>query len=505
MGTHREIEVKLDVPPGTALPDLARLPGVVAVEPPQEFSLQAVYWDTPDLRLARARTTLRRRAGGPDAGWHLKLPVSALERTELHVPLGPADSDVPGERAAAVRARVREAPLAPVAVLRTQRTVRLLRDAAGRVLAEVADDAVTSHSPDSADIADTWREWEVELVEGDRELLSSALKLLTNAGGAIPGWSSKLARALGGRLAAAGGDPQVEQDPSAGTVLAAHLRAQRDLLVALDPQVRRDDADAVHQMRVATRQLRSALATFRPLLAHARTEPVRTELGWLAGLLGAARDAEVARGRLTELVAAEPPELVLGPVAQRLDADRAHVYRAARHEVLEALDSERYFRLLDALDSLVDSPPLTKAAAGLASDVLPARVRHDWERLSRAYAAARDAPRGPRHDERLHEARKSAKRARYAAEAVVPTVGRRAASFARAAKDLQTLLGDHHDSVELRALLRRVGAAAHLDGEDTFTYGRLHAIEQSHAEQIEARLPAAWDRISARRRQRWMW
>jgi len=157
----------------------------------------------------------------------------------------------------------------------------------------------------------------------------------------------------------------------------------------------------------------------------------------------------------------------------------------------------------DALDWLVDSPP-HRSAAGPAADVLPARVRHDWERLNRAYAAARDAPRGPRRDERLHEARKSAKRARYAAEAVVPAVGRRAESFARAAKDLQTLLGDHHDSVELRALLRRVSAAAHLDCEDTFTYGRLHAIEQVRAERIEAGLPAAWDRISAARRRRWM-
>lgn len=507
MGTHREIEAKLAVPPEATMPDLTGLPGVAVVEDPQQFTLDAVYWDTPDLRLARARTTLRRRTGGPDAGWHLKVPVSAQERTELHAPLGGADGGVPVELAAAVRAHVRAVPLTPVVVLHTERAVRRLRDPAGRVLAEVADDVVTSRSGDGGDVViDAWREWEVELVDGDRGLLVSALELLQGAGATVPEWSSKLARALGGRLAA--DDGRTGREPakagSAGAVLRKFLRAQRDELLARDPQGRRDEPDAVHQMRVATRELRSALATFRPLLAGTGAESLRDELGWLSGLLGAVRDAEVARERLAELVAAEPADLVLGPVARRLDADRADAYRAARGEVLEALDSARYFDLLDALDALVDSPPLTKAAARPAADVLPARVRHEWERLARAFGAAQDAPPGPRRDERLHAARKAAKRARYAAEAVVPAGGRPAETSARAAKDLQTLLGDHHDSVELRALLRRLGAAAHLDGENAFTYGRLHAIEQARAERIEDQLPAAWKRVSARRRRRWM-
>lgn len=514
MEMHREIEAKFEVAPHAVLPDLAGLARVATVDEPEVVTLEAVYLDTPDLRLARAKTTLRRRTGGSDAGWHLKLPVSAHERLELRAALGSsaeATADpVPVPLATAVAARVREEQLEPVVVLHTRRTVRLLRDSSGRVLAEMADDAVTSRSPAAPDVViDAWREWEFELVEGRRDLLTAAVALLGGARGTGPAHPSKLARALGDRLSSRAPDPRDDrpEEPiagSAGAALRDHLRAQRDDLLARDPQVRRDEPDGVHQMRVSTRQLRSALATFRPLLGGAGVAHVRDELGWLGEILGVARDAEVARGRLAELVAAEPAELVVGPVGHRLDMDRAEAYRAAHGRVLTELDSARYFRLLDALDELADHPPLTSAARGPAQDVLPARVRHEWVRLRRAHRAARSAPDGPRRDEHLHETRKAAKRARYAAEAVAPTVGRAAERFAQAAKELQTLLGDHHDTVELRAVLRRVADLARLEEESAFTYGRLHALEQVRAQQLAAELPATWRRMAARGKRDWL-
>jgi CHAD domain-containing protein len=536
MGAQREIEAKLEVPPGAAMPDLAGLPGVVAVDPPQEFTLDAVYWDTPDLRLARARTTLRRRAGGTDAGWHLKLPVSADERIELTAPLGAQDGDVPAELLAVVRVRVRESQLEPVVELQSRRTVYRLRDALDRVLAEVADDAVTSRAPGAGDdVVDAWREWEVELVDGDRDLLAAAVLRLKAGGGAVPAWTSKLARALGDRLVAAdgaagsesgteavtepanepatepatgpaAGGPGTVPDPrSAAAVLTEHLRAVRDLLLSRDPRVRRGQPDAVHQFRVAVGRLRNALATFRPLLVRTRSEAVRVELGWLAALLGAAHDADVSRERLAALVAGEPAELIPVSVARHLDRDRADALAVALDQVREALDSPRYFQLLDALDDLVDAPPFTKLAAERATRVLPLQVRHEWEQLAHAYEAARDVPAGPNRDRLLHEAHRRAKRARHAAEALVPSVGRQAEKFAQAAKTLQTLLGHHHDYVELRATLQRAAVQAHLDGENVFSYGRLHALEQARAERIENRLPAAWARVSSVRRRRWMY
>jgi CHAD domain-containing protein len=274
---------------------------------------------------------------------------------------------------------------------------------------------------------------------------------------------------------------------SAGDVLREHLSKLHGELRTCDGRVHRFEPDSIHQMRIATRQLRSALTTFRSLLVRESSEPVRTELGWLADVLGLARDAEVERQRLAELAANESADLVMGPVAERLDAHFAVIYRIAHHHVLEALNSERYLKLVEALDILVDDLPLRSAAAEPADEVMP---------------AAEHALPGPRRDLFLHETRKAAKRARHSAEAVIPVVGRRAEKFARVAKKLQTLLGEHHDSVELRAVLLQVAIEAHLDGQDSFTYGRLHAIEQARAERIEAQLPAAWDRVDARHR--WM-
>ncbi len=203
MATQREIESKLEVSVDLVLPDLAGLPGVTSVDGPEVFELEAVYVDTADLRLAQAGMTLRRRTGGSDAGWHLKIPVSVDERTEIQAPLGPVDGQVPGELLAVARSQVGDAQLGPVVLLHTRRSVRRLHDAWGRVLVEVADDVVTTRAPISGEVLDQWREWEVELVEGDRGLLAAAVELLKGAGATGSGWSSKLARALGDRLTAA--------------------------------------------------------------------------------------------------------------------------------------------------------------------------------------------------------------------------------------------------------------------------------------------------------------
>ena len=56
--------------------------------PTAESDLSATYYDTADLRLLRSRMTLRRRRGGSDAGWHLKLPAGADSRDEVRHPLG---------------------------------------------------------------------------------------------------------------------------------------------------------------------------------------------------------------------------------------------------------------------------------------------------------------------------------------------------------------------------------------------------------------------------------
>jgi CHAD domain-containing protein len=488
VGLHREIERKYDVGPSFRLPPLD---GHGRLAEPVEHALEATYFDTADHRLAAARTTLRRRTGGTDAGWHLKLPAGGA-RDEVHEPLD-GDSDtaaVPAVLVALARGLTRGAELRPVVRLLTERSVRKLvgtgADGAEVTLAEVADDRVTAQVVGPAVEITAWREVEVELVAGPPEILDAVDRPLRKAGAVPSASASKLARALGDRVAR----PRTPgRKAAAGEVVGAYVREQVAALAAHDPRVRLDQHDAVHQMRVATRRLRSVLAAYRPLFDRTVTEPLRDELRWLGAVLGEARDAEVLHARLRAAVDAEPDDLLLGPVVARIDTDLLGRYREAHARILEALDGDRYLALLVALDGVV-------ATGGRKT--IPRGVRRTWRRVRAAASAVEAAP-PERRDEALHDVRKAAKRARYAAEAARPALGRPAKRYASRMKDVQGLLGDQHDTVVAREVLRAMGAQAFLAGENGFSYGRLHAGEERRGAELRELYPRAWARASARR------
>jgi len=509
---HLEIEQKYDVDPNAGWLDLGSLPGVRSVATPTVADLEATYYDTDDLALAARGITLRRRTGGSDAGWHLKLPAGAGKRLERGEPLGDADAGVPTPLAELVRGWVRDHRLRPVATLSTSRTAYRLLGDNDAVLAEAADDVVTAqaHADDGTAIVSTWREWEFELVDGPAELIQTAGARMRDAGATDSPWPSKLARALGGRLA---DRPvplrftELNARGRAGDVVLAHLIEQVTAMQSRDRQARHDEPDGVHKMRVATRRLRSALATFRPLFDRAVTDPLRDELKWIAGELGRARDAEVLRMRLLDELAQEPDDLVLGPVAARIEAELRADHRKAHDALLEALNSERYYRLLDHLDVLVLTPPYTPLADGKAATVLSRRVRRSYLRVATLVAnppkeTGRTADRS--RDAWYHEIRKAAKRLRYAAESVERAFGQPAADFAAAAEQLQEVLGEHQDSVVARQALRDLGARIHLDGDNAFTIGRLHAFEQARGDDAVAAFAPAWAALSRKKLRRWL-
>lgn len=498
-----EHETKLDVPDGAAVPDLTHLPGVVSVAV-EEVDLAAQYFDTADVRLLRARTTLRRRTGGADEGWHLKRPLQGDRRSETHLPLGRATRTVPAPLRRLVRVHVRDATLVPVATLRTHRTLHRLLDAEGTVLAEVCDDVVDGRVGDAEGTGSSWREWEVELAAGDEALLAAAVTALTAAGATPSDRASKVGRVL---------DPVLREharpEPSsglrrkaAGNVVWEHLAAQVARLQEHDPLVRGDEPDAVHQMRVASRRLRSALKTFRPLLDRSVTDPLRSELKALGRVLGDARDAEVQRDRLRSALDAQDGTLVLGPVARRLELEDG--YRAAHDAVLEHLESERYLTLLDDLDALVTTSPWRDKADRKAATVLTRRVRKADKAFRAAATHALELPDGDEQDDALHETRKAAKRARYAAEAVAPALGSGAAAYAEAVEAVQDALGEHQDGVTARRLLRETATRAHLQGENAFTFGILHGLEQRRGADAQDAFRAAWAEASRKRHRSWL-
>jgi CHAD domain-containing protein len=505
-----EIERKYDVEPRTDVPDLAEVPGVVTTPDPVVHELVATYFDTADLRLRRAGITLRHRSGGSDAGWHLKLP-SGGDREEVHADGADPNAPVPDQLRALVRSVSRGAPLEPVARLATRRTAHRLLGSDREVLAEVVDDDVTGQllPEDDGHPPVRWREWEAELGTGDRTLLHDVEQVLLDAGATPSASGSKVGRVLASRREATrstpwwGASSAAPRRASAGAAVQSHLREQVDELVRRDPDVRRDVHDSVHKMRVATRRLRSALKTFRPLLDRDVTDPLRDELSWLAEVLGRARDAEVMHERLTAMVASEPRELVLGPVQRRIDLVLGRRCRSAHDEVVAVLDGDRYLELLERLESLAQSPPFSDGARGCAKDVLPRLVQRAWTRLDRAMRAAERAEPSAAQDELLHASRKLAKAARYAAESVAPVFGKQAKRFATAMEDVQEVLGQHQDGVVTREALRELGAGSTRSGENGFTFGRLHGLEQARAEAAAARWPQVRKRAARASLRRW--
>jgi CHAD domain-containing protein len=517
----REVERKYDLPDTCRLPTLDGIPGVSGELPGTAEVLTAVYFDTEDLRLAAAGTTLRRRTGGGDAGWHLKLPAGEDARTELRLPLGDrADEPVPGELETLVSAQARRAPLVPVARLRTERSPRVLVDAAGRRLAEVVSDQVVAHTCLPPEQERAWHETEVELVGGDVGLLDLIGAELRAAGARPAAHGSKLHKALGPRLPRGHENPVDARTPARAVVLA-YLREQVAAITAIDPHVRRNEPDAVHQMRVATRRMRSALQAFHTEIPRERARELVGELRWLGVELGRSRDREVLRDHMLTLLGRIPPEAVRGPVHDRLTillADDPADDRDGPSQELEAcLDSDRYHRLLLDADALLNdlATPPGRHEARAGSELFPAAA-HSFRRLESAMTAALaigdpaardDASPDPALDlaleTALHDARKAAKRVRYVAEALTPLAGPAATRFVRQVRQLQDVLGDHQDSVVSRAFLRDAATTAHAAGEESFTYGVLHEREAARARELRRDVPHAWHRLASSRNHYW--
>lgn len=489
----REDELKFTVHALFALPDLVDAErGVVSVQARPAQTLRATYYDAPDLRLAREGITLRHRSGEGSPVWTLKLPAGGatgpgLSRDEINV-TGPG-REVPAELRNLLVAWLRGAPLNPVATLRTARTILLLLGDAGEELAEVVDDSVSVL--EGRRVLERFREVEVELTGLGAQARDALRQRLVAAGASDADPLPKVVRALGPRAAAPGEVPVAapvrSSDPASALVTAAVRASVRRLLLA-DIGVRRQEEDAVHQMRVACRRLRSDLKTFRPLVEPLWGEALRAELKWLADSLGDARDLEVLRERLREVVDREPT-LPYDPAAfSRLDDVLARRETTALAAAADALGSDRYLRLIDVLVDAAREPALSPAASQRCSKVLPPLVRRAWE--SMAKRASKLDPDDP--DDAWHEARIKAKQARYAAEAVSDVLGRPAARLSSAAKSVQEVLGVHQDGAIAAETLVGLAQEKSDDGPLCFVAGRLAEWNRGDVARSRREFPPVW-------------
>nr|VDG63188.1 Uncharacterized conserved protein [Streptococcus thermophilus] len=540
--TFLEVEAKFAVDDSVAVPDLSALSGVDSLGRTAHHSLSAIYYDTADLRLTRAKITLRRRSGGNDDGWHLKLPA-AQGRLELHAPLEDLSAP-PAALLSAVRAIVRREPLAPIAQIDNNRAETQLLRADGDVAAEFCDDRVTAWSLLPGGQQTSWREWEVELGPALAEsldggaLIHEATTLLINAGARKSASASKLATALGSSVNNAPIPPAVTPlaDDSPAKAVVDSLRAQRDKLIEWDPRVRNDEWDSVHQMRVATRELRSLMETFEGILAGPQLSHLESELKELAALLGTARDAEVVEERFVGLLESDDTGMVDPDADEHIRGDMRREYERAHRRIVRTLDSDRYLQLLDDIDTLLANPPLSPELGGEplpnavapgadALDALPGSDAAEFDAESPSAAADFELPEVeaeadesgavtdsaepeeilydhlaagykklmkrqkkaekyypdtslPLRDreEYVHDVRKAAKKLRYSANAAKDS-GLNAGKLSKACKQLQEVLGDFQDAVTSRDRIQQIADEARARGEDTFAYGILFQRE----------------------------
>lgn len=461
-----EREWKWDVDEHFAVPRLDDIVAGAHVER-STITLSSAYYDTADGDLQTHGVLLRRRDGDDDTGWQLEVP-EADGRLEIRTAL----SDTPPpELADALTGMRLGKPLVNVATIRTTRDrYRITDPRRRRLCAEIADDNVLA-SIDHRLLA--WREIEVELGPKARSVPRRLTERLAESGAKPARYPSKFARVWRPTR------PKPAGGTTAGHAVASYMTEQIDNIFDGDLALRRG-SDPIHDTRVAIRRLRSTLRVFGKLLDKS-VEHVEDELKWYAGLLGEVRDCQVQRRRFRDALAELPSELVLGPVANRINTDLQSDQLRARAVVSEAMNSQRYLDLLATLQHWRTVPPLTEPPSLKAVNKRARRAEHKADRrLAEAIDVGDDAL--------LHRARKAAKRARYAAELREP-LDKRAKKTAKHYKQFQRVLGDHQDGVvALATIIRLARAAGTTPGENGFTYGLLYAREQQVAESARNRV-----------------
>jgi len=424
-----EREVKLTVDAGFRLPPLqgSRLPAKI---------LTSVYYDTPDLRLARSRITLRHRTQGGNSVWQLKLPLESGRR-EVEMP-GNA-STPPSQLLDLLSIHLQGDTVRPVATLRTRRTgVRV----GGSKGAEVVLDEVAVLQQSSEVLI--FREVEIERLDGDAVLVAKLEKALRKAGAADHDGRPKMFRALD--LPAPRRPEPPRSDDAAGVHLRYILARQLDIILSRDPGVRLGgEIEDVHQMRVATRRMRSVLRVARPLLKSGWEAPLRDKLGWLGRQLGEARDLDVQIAYFKGQSESVKPRdrAALERFLEYLQKKRSMV----QQQLISHLRRRRYVTLINRLIPAVRDPAMVPNTDA----TLPDLARKAFRKVRKAVKDLDDSA----SNAKWHCVRIRTKRARYAAELSESCSGRAATRFIDKIKLIQDQLGDIQDAVIAEDHLRR--------------------------------------------------
>jgi triphosphatase len=471
------------------------------------------YLDTDDWRMAGAGFVVRTRRRGRQDEITLKDTRAAdegglrrrLEVTEV-LPMagvGALGPDGPvGRRVHAIAGR---RALAEVLQVRTRRRPFALR-VGGEDAAEIAlDDTVIVVGNGQRPMQ--LRRVEVEVLPQWVEALEPIVAQLRSSCGLQPATLSKFeAGLLAVGLEIPGptelGATEVTPESTMGELAYAVLRRQLAVLRQKEPGTRLgEDAEELHDMRVATRRLRAALALFIDVLP-VRARVYRDELGWVAAVLGAVRDLDVQSEGLAEMSAVAVqwgsllgagPADPLAELAALLDRER----EAARATMLAALDSVRWERLVHGLATLVQQGPLRRSVATRQSAVtaVPALVVTHHDVVVKAARKAKKSGLAPD----FHRLRKRCKMLRYSLEFSAELYGGRTARYTRQLTGLQDRLGLLQDAeVAATRLADLATGEAHLPPSTIFVMGGVAAHHRAEAADSLRRLPKQTARVGGR-------
>lgn len=490
----------LDTRPVLRWIERAPVPGFT-LTPKDEKQLDDTYFDTAGWRVHRAGFTCRVRRTAEAAELTLKSMAEATggmrSRREITEPIAREIADdcasAPGQCGAALRAVCGRQPLVPLFRLLTSRKRFELADEAG-VIGEVALDETSI--PLGEEVPVRLSRVEVEVDPESTARARPFVQAMAAANGLTEASSSKFESAM----IATGlhippvvdlGSTAVGPELTVGQVAYAVLRKQLAAFLQNEPGTRLgEDIEALHDMRVATRRLRAAMASFRPYLTP-RLLAFRDEFGWIASSLGAVRDLDVQLERMEEWRASFPPER-----AHALDGIETLLRRRrelARRRMLQALDSRRYERLVERFSSALRfGPPRTFAPGRVpVLAVAPDLV----EKRYRVVRKAGDRIRKSSPPDDYHLLRIDAKKLRYALEFVGTGIyGKPAIEFSARVTALQDVLGLHQDAYVAMDMLDDIAArdGRRLGPATLMAMGIISERYRANAEQLREQFPAVY-------------
>ncbi|WP_169238876.1 CYTH and CHAD domain-containing protein [Candidatus Roseilinea sp. NK_OTU-006] len=484
------------------------------------------YYDTPDWRIFRAGYVLRiRQVEGEPAEVTLKsfgarrdgLRQRREINEQLHLKRAGGDSIIRsivrargpvGQRLKAVLGRRAAHTLRHLFDARTRRQrIGVYQDSAQ--LAEIALDEV-SIAADLRHKPMRFLRVEVELSpeapsSGARDVVAAFVAEMRAACRLQPAADSKFELGLRAQhlqpefapdLGQPAGAAQLNDDPRIGDLACALLREHFTRFLKQEPAVRLgEDNEAVHQMRVATRRLRTALRLFRDYLPSA-AQALRDELRWVARLLGKVRDLDVQLAHLADWR--------INDALHALDDVTALLTRRreqAQAKLLRGLNSARYERLVTELTGFLrDDASLYAGEQYMkpARQEMPGLIRRRYDKLRKLG----DAIRQDSSPSEYHALRIQCKRLRYALEFATPLYQKQKAARAYLSRltALQDLLGLLQDAYVAIEEMRRLSLASQhgLSAQAIFALGEVSQRYAQQAEALRAQFPQVYRRIKGK-------